>query len=50
MEGLKMAIRLNEDAEMVKRIKEGLKKKGGYLRSIELSKAYSLYRQNKKIC
>lgn len=25
-----MAIRLNEDAEMVARIKEGLKKKGGY--------------------
>ena len=25
-----MAIRLNEDAEMVAKIKEGLKKKGGY--------------------
>ena len=28
--GLTMAIRLNEDAELVAQIKEGLKKKGGY--------------------
>ena len=28
--GLTMAIRLNEDAELVAQIKEGLKRKGGY--------------------
>ena len=29
-EGVKMAVRLNEDREVVKRIKEGLKAKDGY--------------------